>query len=359
MRILFFLRFDASLIAGGDAIEARVLAGGLAALGHDALVVSSLAAPAGSWDVVHLFNIDRAAELGTFLDANRSFPGAKVVMSPLYSWRNDDAAAPEGGAGPGSQDRVSRSMKAARSVVNLARASARPTRQWRPGAAVAQLAARADGLVFHTAAEERAFLGAYPEFSQRSAVIVPPLETVAADPAVAVRLQAFRPYVACVGRIEPLKNQRWLLRCAMPPDLDLVFAGAVNPKRPLYAAGFERDVRRWGRHRWLGALERAGVAAVLENAVAHVLPSRAENFGLATLEALGVGCEAVIPAGHPAVTVLGDSVHVFDLRSPDSLAAPLRAIRTGSKRASRFRGDDYAPACVVSRLLSFYDEVRS
>ena len=92
-------------------------------------------------------------------------------------------------------------------MANLARASARPTRQWRPGAAVAQLAARADGLLFHTAAEESAFRSTYPEFLQRSARIAPPLEVVAADPATAAQVQGLRPYIACVGRIEPLKNQ--------------------------------------------------------------------------------------------------------------------------------------------------------
>ena len=244
-------------------------------------------------------------------------------------------------------------------MANLARASARPTRQWRPGAAMAQLAARADGLFFHTAAEESAFRGTYPEFLQPSATIAPPLEVVTADPATAAQVKDLRPYIACVGRIEPLKNQRWLLRCDLPSDLNLVFAGALNSKRPLYAARFERDVRRSDRHRFLGALDRAGVTAVLENAVAHVLPSRAENFGLATLEALGAGCEAMVPAGHPAATALGDSIHVFDLRAPDSLVSQVQAIRSGERRAPRFAREDYAPETIVSRLLSFYGEVRA
>jgi len=358
MKILFFLRLDVGRIAGGDAVEAEVLASALGARGHQARVVTSLRAPEGSWDVVHLFNIDRAAELGAFLDANQGFPGATVVLSPLHAWRSDDAGVPPSRL----QGRVARASRSARSVANLARASAGPMRQWRPGAAVAQLAARADGLVFHTAAEESAFRRAYPEFRQpspaRARVIAPPLAAVAADPAVAAAVQALRPYLACVGRVEPLKNQRWLLRTGMEPDLNLVFAGAVNPKRPLYAARFRRDVRRSGRAHDLGALDRAGVAAVLENAVAHVLPSKAENFGLATLEALGLGCEALIPAGHPAVTVLGESVHVFALRDPGSAVSQVRAIRSGQKRSDRFAREEYAPSNIVSRLISFYDEVR-
>ena len=356
MRILFFLRMDIGRIAGGDVVEAGVLASALGARGHQARVVSSLRAPEGSWDVVHLFNIDRAAELGAFLDANRSFPGATVVLSPLHAWKSHDA-----GAVPGRlRGRVSRSMRNARSMANLARASsARPSLKWQPGAPVVELAARADGLAFHTAAEERAFRRAYPEFRQPSAVIAPPLDAVAADPAVAAEVRALRPYVACVGRVEPLKNQRWLVRSGMAPDLNLVFAGAVNPKRPLYVARFRRDVRRQDRFRFLGALDRAGVAAVLENAVAHVLPSRAENFGLATLEALDLGCEAVIPAGHPAATVLGESVHLFDLRDPSSAVSQVRAIRSGLRRAHHFTREEYAPDNVVSRLLALYGEVRA
>jgi glycosyltransferase involved in cell wall biosynthesis len=355
MRILFFLRLDVDGITGGDAVEARVLARALAARGHEAKVASSLSAPGGTWDVVHLFNLDRAAELGSFLDANRGFAGASVVFSPLLSWESHDA----GARAVGLQGRVARSMRGTRSVANLARASALPSRQWRPGAAVEQLAARADGLVFHTAAEEQAFRRSYPRFHQPSAVIAPPLEAVAADPAMAGRVQSLRPYLACVGRIEPLKNQRWLLRSGIANHLDLVFAGAVNPKRPLYATRFQSDLRRCGRAHFLGPLDRSEVVAVLESAVAHVLPSRAENFGLVTLEALGLGREAMIPGGHPAATVLGDAIHVFDLRDPASVLARVEAIRSGHTRAHRFAREQYDPASVAARLVAHYDEVRA
>jgi glycosyltransferase involved in cell wall biosynthesis len=243
-------------------------------------------------------------------------------------------------------------------MVNLARSPAPRSMRRRPGAPVAELATRVDALAFHTAAEQDAFRRAYPEFRQPSAVIAPPLDAVAADPAIEAELQTLRPYVACIARVEPLKNQRWLVRSAVGGDLNLVFAGAVNPKRPLYAARFRRDVRRSDRARFLGPLDRAGVAAVLSNAVAHVLPSRAENFGLATLEALSLGCEALIPAGHPAATALGESVHVFDLRDPSSASTRIRAIRAGGRRAQNFAREEYEPGRVASRLLALYEEVR-
>ena len=352
--VLFFLRLDLGRIAGGDAVEADVLARALVARGHEVEVVSSLRAPEGSWDVVHLVNIDRAAELGAFLDANRGFQGATVVLSPLYAWASDD-----GGAALSTlRGRVARSMRSARSVANLARASARPSRQWRPGAAVAQLAARVNGLVFHTAAEVHAFRRAYPEFRQPSAVIAPPLDAVAADPVVAAAVQSLRPYVACVGRVEPLKNQRWLLSSGMATDLNLVFVGPFNPKRPLYAARFRRDVGRSDRSHYLGALDRAGVAAVLENAVAHVLPSKSENFGLATLEALGVGCEAVIPAG---TRRRRSSKTPFMSLICRTRARPSRgcgrSVR-GRRGRHRFAREEYAPESVVSQLLALYDKVR-
>jgi glycosyltransferase involved in cell wall biosynthesis len=242
-------------------------------------------------------------------------------------------------------------------VVNLARGALRPSRHWFPGATLARIAARVEGLVFHTAVEELAFRSAYPEFRPRSAVIAPPLNGRAADAEVAAALDTLRPYVACVGRVEPLKNQRWLLGSGIASDCNLVFAGPVNPKRPFYAARFRRELRRDGRSHHLGALDRAGVAAVLESATAHVLPSRAENFGLVTLEALGAGCEALIPRGHAAATVLGESVHVFDLSDPASAVSQVQAIRSGQRRAHRFAREEYAPERIVSRLLAFYDAV--
>jgi glycosyltransferase involved in cell wall biosynthesis len=355
MRILFFLRLDAGQVPGGDAVEAGALTSALRARGHEVEVVSSLSPAEGDCDLVHLFNIDRAAELGAFLDANRGCPNASVVLSPLFSWTSHDT-----GAGPsGFRGGVSRAMRSGRSVANLARASARPRRQWLPGAAVMQLAARTDGLVFHTAAEEHAFRRSYPAFRRPSAVIAPPLDVAAADPALAAEVQSLRPYVACVGRIEPLKNQRWLLRSGMTSHFNLIFAGPINPKRRLYGAHFRRDIGRSGRARYLGAVDRAGVTALLENAFAHVLPSSAENFGLATLEALAAGCEAIIPGGHPAATVLEASVHRFDLRNPASAVARVQAVNSGERRAHRFAREDFDPASVASRLLAFYDEVRA
>ena len=355
MRILFYLRADIDTIAGGDVVEARLLAEALSARGHDARVVCSTLAPDGSWEIVHLFNIDRAAELGAFLDANRSFPGAAVVFSPVHGWKDHDLRTTPSRL----NGRLSRFTRSARSVANLVRGDARPSRHWMPGAAVARLAERVEGLTFHTPAEKHAFLEAYPEFlRQPSAVIVPPLDLVPGDSAISEEVRELRPYVASIGRIEPLKNQRWLLRSGIESDLNLVFAGRTNPKRPLYASRFRRDVGRSRRFFFLGGLDRGGVAAVLENAVAHILPSTAENFGLTTLEALGRGCEALIPNGHPAATVLGDCVHLFDLRDPSSAVSCVQAVRAGERRSQHFSPGEYSPGAVVSKLLGLYQEIR-
>jgi glycosyltransferase involved in cell wall biosynthesis len=162
-----------------------------------------------------------------------------------------------------------------------------------------------------------------------------------------------QPYLAVIGRIEPLKNQIGLIRSGIDGLVRVVFAGAPNPERRLYAARFRRLTRARSRLTRLGQLDRAG-AAVLANAVAHLLPSHRENFGLVTLEALSAGCEAIIPAHHLAATELAGAVHTYAPNDPESLLSVVRQIQAGKRLAQRFVADRHTISAVCDQLLKLY-----
>ncbi|MCP4549404.1 MAG: glycosyltransferase [bacterium] len=346
LSVLYYLREDARESPGGDLVEASILRDELVDRGHFAEVAGLGQRNAGPWNVVHLFNIVRAAELAEILRRNGNFPQAKVILSPIYC--------PGTSRSHGIAGAFQRYLQA---VGNLMRFSRRPSRYWVPGAALAAVRSRVDGLVFHSPAEKETFDREYPGFGGPATVIPPPTRLPPAASGCAPRLTALRPYVAVVGRIEPLKGQIWLMRSGLDRLVRILFVGAVNPKRQLYGVRFRRLLAHHPNCHYLGPMDRAGVRAVMENAVAHLLPSHRENFGLVTTEALSAGCEAIVPRHHLTATILDGCVHTFDLARPDSLVATVRRILAGEKRAQGFPEGRFSPGAVTSSMLHFYASI--
>lgn len=341
LRVVLFARADAASNPGGDVVEAAALCAGLVAAGHEAELVLDGRGCVGRWDVVHLLNIDRAAELAAFLDGHGGFPGARVVLAPVFNGTTDVAS------GLGAE---------LRTIANLVRGSLRPSRAWIPGRAAAGLAARVDGLHFHTEVERRAFGEAVPGFECPSVVVPPPIWWPDS-----VRPTGAPPrepgFAAVIGRIEPLKNQLWLLESGITRVIPVVFLGAGNPKRPWYLARFERALARDPAASWRGRVDRGEVRETLAAARLHILASRRENYGLATVEALSLGCEALVPHHHQITAELGDALHVFDLAQPATLHAAVQAVRAGSRRAPAFNGERHTVGAVTAAILGLYDEV--
>ncbi len=341
LKVLLYTRADAEYNAGGDLVEARRLCAGLVAAGHEAVVGEAGTHHGTGWDVVHLFNIDRAAELAVFLKRHNWFEGAYVVLAPVFST---------------SSGRISEPLaRFLRPVANLAYRSARPGRYWIPGLGLAHLRRRVDALHFHTAVEEEAFNLEYRGFSGPSAIIPPPVDDSESDALQPLELPVKGPFVAAVGRVEPLKNQLWLITSGVARTVPIVFVGPINPKRPLYGRRFVRLIRRTEGCFWLGRLDQSGVRQVLERATAQVLPSRRENFGLATLEALDTGCEAIVPEHHFIVDELGNALHTFNLGHAESLEAAVSEIVAGDQRASSFSRDRYTITAVTAAVLRLYE----
>jgi glycosyltransferase involved in cell wall biosynthesis len=142
---------------------------------------------------------------------------------------------------------------------------------------------------------------------------------------------AGRPYLLCVGTIEPRKNlpavfralarlpqrERPELRVVGAPGLDATAIQAL-PAR----LGLNGDVR------FLGPRPTDELVALYAGALALVYPSLLEGFGLPVLEAMGAGAPVIASNRSSVPEVAGDAAILVDPEDDRSIAAALQRVTT-------------------------------
>jgi glycosyltransferase involved in cell wall biosynthesis len=184
-----------------------------------------------------------------------------------------------------------------------------------------------------------------------------------------------RDVVLSLGRIDPVKNQAWLLE-QMPallqrhPNTLLVLAGPCTDEaygraleRRIGALGLADHVLLTGKlppadPRLIGLMQSARVAA---------LQSISETFGLVILEAWAAGAPAISSgtSGARALIEHGKTGWLFDLERPEEFHAAVDAVFSASpdtlqriRDAARARVVDYDIRTLTGRLKSLYAELR-
>jgi len=132
----------------------------------------------------------------------------------------------------------------------------------------------------------------------------------------------------CVGRIDPVKNQLWLVErmaaiAIRHPDVVLVLAGSCTDQQ--YGAALERRIRELAlddRVLLTGGFSPNDprLIALLQKAAVVLLPSISETFGLVILEAWAAGTSVISSrtSGASALVKPGENGWLFDLESPPS-----------------------------------------
>jgi glycosyltransferase involved in cell wall biosynthesis len=183
-----------------------------------------------------------------------------------------------------------------------------------------------------------------------------------------------RDTLICVGRIDSIKNQHWLLE-QMPTILKkhpfalLVLAGACTDEP--YGAKINQTIKNLGLQNSVfltGGLppNDPRLIGLLQEARALLLPSLSETFGLVILEAWAAGIVVLSSrtSGASSLVRHGEDGWLFDLKQPETfhqalaqtLANPGQALRMAGEGASRVRAE-YDIVTLGGRMRKLYEEL--
>ena len=177
-----------------------------------------------------------------------------------------------------------------------------------------------------------------------------------------------------LGRIDPTKNQAWLIAQTAElvrrhPGILLVLAGACTHRE--YGEALQAQINREGLH---GSVLLTGslppgdprLIGLLQEAKAVVLPSLSETFGLVILEAWAAGTPVISSRTSGATALVEDGVNglLFDLDRPASfhaavdrlLAQPPQGVQWGLAGRAHV-ATHYDTAMLAGRMKRIYEEV--
>lgn len=201
-----------------------------------------------------------------------------------------------------------------------------------------------------------------PSFSRR-----PPEEiaTVAARYGL-----SSRPYLLCVGTLEPRKNHRRLIHAFAQllrqrgDDLDLALVGkdgwGTDGLRALV-----RELALTDRVRFLPDVPNDDLSALYSGALGAAYPSLYEGFGLPVLEAMACGCPVVTSNVSSMPEIAGDAALLVDPESVESIRQALSdlaadpGLRKELARKGSLRRPSFAWKASARRALEVLVEGRS
>ena len=166
-----------------------------------------------------------------------------------------------------------------------------------------------------------------------------------------------RPYVLALSSLQSHKNIKVLFEAFRRPELagvHLILAGRAEGAAFL-RAGLEPS----STVTFTGAIDDAELSGLMRRAAATAVPSLTEGFGLVPLEAMSVGCPAVVSPCGALPEACGDAAIYADPDSPEQWAGALaelanseqlRAARraAGSARAALFTWSKSAQRLAVA-----------
>ena len=183
------------------------------------------------------------------------------------------------------------------------------------------------------------------------------------------RIRGSAHLLAFLGRIHPIKGLDVLLPAlvqvkAQVPGIILAIAGPDEDGHGRRLQRLAQNLGVDGRVRWLGAIEEQAKPGFLVDADLLVLPSFSENFGLAAVEAMAVGCPVIVGRGvniasevevYGAGWVVSTEAETLASAIVEALRNP-EARQAAGKAGQRLVADRYDGEAVAREMLKAYEE---
>jgi glycosyltransferase involved in cell wall biosynthesis len=167
--------------------------------------------------------------------------------------------------------------------------------------------------------------------------VEPRFRPAAAPPGLLARLGIDRPYLACVGTLEPRKNLVTALRAfarVASDDVALVVVGGRGWRN----AAFEEELARVpGKVVLTGFVSDEELVGILAGARCFLYPSLHEGFGFPPLEAMACGTPVVTSSVSSLPEVVGDAGLLVDPRDVEAVADAVERVLGDDALHARLR----------------------
>jgi len=360
VRVLFAVRPHLEEYPGGDTTQILSTARELRRQGVEVELRSDLPASFKSWDVVHLFHLDRLWENMVWV---RAVDGRiPVVLSPIW-WPKDDynAYSRQGVQGVVARHVGTKAFDSLRvmqrSLIAFAErpgvATVPRPATWRFQPAVRQLLGRVALALPNSAAEQHA-LESYFDLSVPHRVVHNGVDVEDSADAAGAAAQPID--VLCVGQFTPRKNQHRVIEALTGTDVGVAFAGSAGQFSGRYEAACRRAAG--ANVRFLGTVPHAQMAALYRSARVHALPSWFETPGLSSLEAAAYGCSVVVGDSPPVREYFGDLATYCSPGSTESIRSAILAARErrADPRLAQLVRDHYTWSRAAAATIEAYEE---
>lgn len=186
---------------------------------------------------------------------------------------------------------------------------------------------------------------------------------------VRARYRLPQTYIACVGTVQPRKNQLLVVKAMaqLPESVYLVLVGRMSGD---YGNKVKAEIARLGladRVLNLEGIPFADLPAVYADAAVSVYPSRYEGFGLPVVESITAGTPVVAATGSCLEEAGGDGAVYIHPDDVSALASEImhimddrifrdKLVRHGRNHVKKFSADNFAKATMAAynkAILSF------
>jgi len=220
-----------------------------------------------------------------------------------------------------------------------------------------RIVASGDGMVFSSIGERDAVTQRLESPSAHTLIPNGIEPAFPAEPTSFLKKFGLKNYVLCAGRIEDLKNQLRLLSALRSLPLDVVLAGACNPRHARYTRAVTHEVNSESRWHYVGHLSGSLLRSCYAGACVHVQPSWFENFGLSTVEALSYGIPAVLTSSGYAGSHFEDAVSYCDPANAETIAAAVENEMAMGRRDRALCVKPFEWPGLIPEYIRFYSRI--